>query len=293
LAVSLSLGSVVLLIHFFKDQKNFFLALASIVATLAALTQTYGYIPFSIFLCVFAINSRTITPFRTLLKYLIALSLPLAIFIIAHYQWRQFLPHLMTPHNFLWLSLSLKNWSFYQLVWPLYFWPMFITLAIALIAVKNKRWLFSGPAALYLVILIFAGFCFFYQWKESRFTYYFWPWALLLFLSILPKLKGILKTAPLIFFLVSIFIYPLNPWNPSAQNVKLSYKNWAYQYFTSQPINRKLNQCIPHCNINALCEPSCEDNEYFHDFSPHGISKTLSTYLFLRQLKFNKTENAK
>jgi len=285
LAVCLSLGSVVLLTRFFKDQKKTSLTLASMVATLAALTQTYGYIPFCLFLFLFAVGNRSIITPRALLKYLVALSLPLAIFIIAHYLWRQFLPHLMTPHNFLWLSFSLKNWGFYQLIWPLYFWPMLIALAIALILVKDKYWLFSGPLALYLVVLIFATFCFFYQWKESRFTYYFWPWALVLFLSIYPRLRGRLKTVQLTLFIVSIFIFPLNPWDPSIQNIKLSYQNWAYQYFTSKPINRNLNQCVPRCPINSLCEPSCEDHEYFHDFSPHGISKTLSTYLFLRQLR--------
>ena len=285
LTVCLSLGSVILLSRFFEDQKYFSLALASMTATLAALTQTYGYIPFFIFLSIYAIGKRSIITYSKFLIYLIALSLPIFTYIIVHYLWRQTLPHLMTPDNFILLSFSLKNWSFYQLIWPLYFWPILTSLAIALLLIKNKRWLFGGPPTLYLVVLIFATLCFFYQWKDSRFTYYFWPWALILFLSILPRLNVVLKSVLLLPFIASIFIFPLNPWHPDAQSIKLSYRSWAYEYFTSKPINRNLNQCIPRCPINSLCEPSCEGNKYFRDFSHHGTGKTLSTYLFLRQQK--------
>jgi hypothetical protein len=75
--------------------------------------------------------------------------------------------------------------------------------------------------------------------------------------------------------LITSFLVSPNPWQPSLKSLSLSYhKNWAVNYFQSQPVDRGLDNC------NA---PKCDGNEWLAN-SDQYVKSVIFMNLLLKKL---------
>ena len=266
LAITLCLGSVYFMLGFIKNERRYYYWLSIVLALAAGLTQSYTFIPYVIFAFYLYIFQC-----RKLKIFIGSIIFPIIGFIIITFFWRHFINHLMTPENLSLLKLSTANKDFYKIVWPLFLWPLFLPIIIGLPLLR--RWIspfntLIVPLILTSILLMILSF--FYQWQESRFTFYVWPWLLILTLQSLESSKKLLFIC-VACLILSSFIVPNNYWQPSRNEISFSTNNWIYQYFASDSMDRRLIQC----------EPGCLSNRWMADQSHHGTGKTLSIYLEL------------
>jgi hypothetical protein len=251
---------------FLKDKHQYYYWLSIFLALVSGLTQSYTFIPYFIFSFYLYIYQ-----FKKYKIYIGSIIFPVIGFILITLFWRNFINHLMTPENFTLLKFSSTNKDFYKIVWPLFLWPLFLPIAIGI----PFLWRWISPFSTLLIPLLLTStllmiLSFFYQWQESRFTFYVWPWLLIL------TLQSIEPSRKLLFICIgclvlSSFIVPNNYWQPSRNDISLSTNNWIYQYFASDSMHRRLIQC----------EPGCPSNHWMADQNHHHTGKTLSIYLEL------------
>lgn len=258
IAVCFSLLSVFFLIKYFNEKKPYLLSISSLIALIGGLTQIYALLPFLIF-----ISLRLIPVYKTnkvnALVLITNILVTIILFIFVIYIWRHALKHNSTPKNFEFLKLGFGMLEFYINTWGYYFLPFIIFL----IGYRDKKFIFIKPPLIFLssltvaVLIIFL--CSIYQWPESRFTYYFWPWILIAFFGIVipneDKAASKLIVALMLFF---SFLSPDNPWQPRLKSLSLNYhQNWAMGYFESKPVDRELDKCITaECEGNKFIENS-------------------------------------
>jgi hypothetical protein len=152
------------------------------------------------------------------------------------------MPHLITPDNFNLLKFNFGMLNFYGNVWAIFFSPFILFLIIFwrryLIASLQNKFVIC----ITVILLAMSMLCFFYQWPESRFTFYLWPWFLLLFFSTV-KVKNSKVALFLSLLLIVNCIYaPSNYWQP--QITSLSYvnnTNWVMGYFQATSTDRKIS----------------------------------------------------
>lgn len=268
LAVTLSLASVLLLVKYHKEEKLHFLAISIAAAVLAGLTQTYGLIPFAVSCMVgflFNIHSNKLKSRNFITSAFIASVL----FISFTLLWRWIMPHETTPKNFELLKVSTAMFGFYARTWGYYFIPLMIFFIIfrrLKTAWHTSRFIISSST---IVVIFFALLCLFYQWPEARFTYFFWPWLMILMFSSirLDSVKGAYLIPILMLLLVALV--PNNYWSPSWQSMRVSVlDNWVGEYFMSSPIDRKLNACVGEC---------MKKNEFLIKSDPY-VNATITIY---------------
>lgn len=268
LAVALSLASVLLLVKYYTKEKFHFLVLSIIVSVLSGMTQTYGLIPY-ILSCSVGFLLHIQSNKSKAVIFIIAIFIVSVLFISLTSLWRWVLPHATTPHNFDLLKVSTDMLGFYISTWGYYFLPfiLFFFFIRRIIMVWNISSFVKFSSL--LVVLVSALLCFLYQWPDARFTYYFWPWfMILLFSSIhLETIKGVYLMPTLMLLL--IVIVPSNYWAPTWQSVRFSIlKNWVVDYFDASPIDRNINTCGNDCN---------EKNEFLNNSDPY-VNSTIKIY---------------
>ena len=282
ITVCLSLFSVFILIKYFNEKKMQLLVLSGFIALLAGLTQTYGLIPYLIFIGI-KLMFKYKNDKANVLNLLLSLVLIISSFLLITYFWRHFLKHNSTPINFQLLKLNLDMLSYYINTWGYYFFPFIIFF---ILIKRNKEHLITNQLIVLsslAVTLTLACLCFIYQWPDARFTYYLWPWALISFFILFKpvnKKVGSISLVGLMIF-VSFLIPPDSHWGPSLKSTSLSYhKNWAVNYFRSQPVDRGLNNC------NTA---RCDGNNFLANSDPY-VKSVMSMYLILKEtsIKFNK-----
>jgi len=268
LTVALSLASVLLLVRYHVEEKFHFLVLSVAVSVLAGMTQTYGLIPYVVsclvgFLLHFQSNKSKAV------KFIIAIFIVSILFISLTSLWRWAMPHAAIPDYFALLKVSAYMFGFYVSTWGYYFLP-FILFFFFIRKIKMV-WNISSFVnfSSLLVVLLFVLLCLLYQWPDARFTYYFWPWfMILLFSSIhLEEIKGVYLMPTLMLLLVAIV--PSNYWAPTWQSVKVSvFDNWMVDYFDASPIDRNFNTCGNDCNGK---------NEFLNNSDPY-VNSTVKIY---------------
>ena len=275
IAVCLSLFSVFLLLKYFNENKNYLLFLSGFIALLAGLTQAYALLPYFIFVVFRLIFMYKKSKANVLVLFTNLIFIFLAFFFVS-FIWRHTLSHGSTPQNFELLHLGIAMLSFYVNTWGYYFLPLIIFLfsikRYKALLIKNQSIMLSSAAVTFTL-----GFlCFIYQWPEARFTYYFWPWALIslfIFVKLVNQKNSFILLAPMI--LITSFLVSPNPWQPSLRSLSLSYhKNWAVNYFESQPVDRGLDNCNT---------PKCDGNEWLAN-SDQYVKSVIFMNLLLRKL---------
>lgn len=267
LSVALSLASVFLLIKYQAVSKAYLLVLSVAVAVIAGMTQTYALIPHLI-LCSLGVLLHFRANKSQAIKYLVAIIAVSFLFISLTALWRWALPHSTTPKNFDLLKLSAEMFGFYVNAWGYYFFPFilfFILYRRYQLTIDPSNLVVASSA---VIVLLFAMLCFFYQWPEARFTYYLWPWLLILFFSSIriQTIKGAYLISTLM--LVLVVLVPANYWAPSWQSIRVSVsRNWVGNYFSASPVDRQLNACGNDCGGK---------NEFLKNSDPY-VNSTINT----------------
>jgi hypothetical protein len=247
LAISLSLASVFLIIKYHIESKKYLLVLSIAIAIFAGTTQTYALIPY--FISCFIAFVLNIQKRKNLaIKYFFAIITVTFLFILLSATWRFVMPHASTPQNFVLLKFNTNMLDFYLNTWGFYFLPLILFFLIYRgynFSIKSNIVVQSSM----VIFCIFSLLCFFYQWPEARFTYYLWPWLLILFFSIVRIYSHRGEFLLSIFMFAMVIMVPLNYWIPSLQSVRVSMlNNWVGDYFSATPIDRKLNICSDDCS---------------------------------------------
>jgi len=246
LAVALLCLSTWALIHFFLKQKRKFYILAILFGIVGALTQTYACIPLLIGLSLILIfdiyeNKRWIRQ---------SIALVLTVFTIAFLKiiWRTLIEHESTPQSFSLIKLNLQMTSFYLNVWCISFFPL-APFLLPLVIRKNqieykllKPFLFLASTTICFMMLTF-----FYQWKEARFTFIYFPVVICTLILAILFFKGaklfLNKTfcffVLVISFVSGMIIIPKNMWQPQINGLSLNPKNsWLAQALYTEPNQR-------------------------------------------------------
>ena len=275
IAVCLSLFSVFFLIKYFDENKTHLLVISALIALFGGLTQIYALLPYSIFIVMKLINVYKTNKLNSLVL-IINLFFIFVLFIFLSYFWRYILKHDSTPQYFEFLKLGFGMLGFYLNTWGYYFMPFVIFFFVIKChnrkRVKKQFVLLSSAA----VTFILGFMCFIYQWPEARFTYYFWPWALIaFFLLFKPVDEGKASLLLVMLMLFMTFLSSDNPWQPSLKKLSFSYhKNWVVSYFESQSVDRGLINCDT---------PNCEGNEFLSN-SDQYIKSVININLRLKEI---------
>jgi hypothetical protein len=275
IAVCLSLFSVFMLMKYFNENKKYLLFFSGFIALSAGLTQTYALLPYLVFI-VFRLIFMYKKSKANVLALFTNLSIIFLAFFLVSFIWRHTLSHGSTPQNFELLHLGIAMLSFYMNTWGYYFLPLIIFLfsikPYKAFLIKNQSIMLSSAA----VTFTLAFLCFIYQWPEARFTYYFWPWALItlfLFVKLMNQKNSFILLAPIM--LITSFLVSPNPWQPSLRSLSLSYhKSWAINYFESQSVDRGLDNC------NTT---NCDGNEWLAN-SDQYVKSVIFMNLLLKKL---------
>jgi hypothetical protein len=215
------------------------LVLSLTIGVLAGLTQTYGLIPLVI--CIFYDFYK-----NHKIKNVFFLGVCSIIFISLLVLWRQKIPHLDTPNNFNLLKLSNENFNYYANTWTYYLYPLILFIFLRLKMDNIKKLLINE---FFLIVIIFCCLAYFYQWQDSRFTFYFWPF-LIIYLSVQLQDKNFHKyfaVLSLIFALLS----PNSYWSVEVKSLSTNpSNNWAVQFFSASSADRKITQCDLECLKN-------------------------------------------
>jgi hypothetical protein len=272
--VALSLLSVLLLVKYFKVNRRILLWSSAFTALLAGLTQTYGLIPFFVFIFIGIFYSikrldrqegatLALVLFITILTYLSTISF-----------WRNLIPHGVTPDYFTLLSFNFHMFKFYLNTWGYY-----ISLFLFFIPTIN---FYSFKAAVNSQIIVTAGvltltlfiLAFIYQWPDSRFTYLFFPWLIMVFFSIATIASTLIQRFFMIVFIILISTsFPGSFWGPSLKNVNLNWsKNWFVDYIITSPVDRELVKCN---------QESLKTNNFFLSADPY-VKSSLNLYIQIK-----------
>jgi SAM-dependent methyltransferase len=263
LCMALMMVSVALLIYFNDSQKKLFLMLAFIFSLAAGLTQTYGMIPFviltSLLFLDYVIHNR-----NPRWQLLFAGIVSIVLWGILQKTWEIIIPHLDRPQNFELLDLGIGMATFYYNVWGFTLLPLVPVILIMLVKSLSSgfdlqaMWLKLG-----VVILFFVSLTFFYQWKDTRFTFIYIPLVFTMLFSIIPKARpsqqfnwfGVfIAISGIIYGLVGFMIAPVSYWGPELSTLKITpYETWINQAWLAVPNDRF--QLVKNCNnLYSFCE---------------------------------------
>jgi hypothetical protein len=268
LAVAISLASVHLLVRYDAEHSTRILVISVSVAVLAGLTQTYALIPFATACLAGALIYYQSNRGKSY-SLMWALFATAAIFALLTFLWRWVIPHASTPQNFELLKLNTNMFGFYFQTWGYYFLPFILFFLIY----RRFKFVWSATNLVMIVVtvvlLLMASLCLIYQWPEARFTYYLWPWLMILIFTAtrLETIRGVYLVSTLLFLLV--LVVPANYWVPSWPSMRVSIShNWVGEYFMAKPTDRKLN----------ICRNECKDsNEFLKNSDPY-VNSTLKIY---------------
>jgi hypothetical protein len=271
LAVCLSLFAVYMLAKYFERNKRHLLIFSSLIAILGGLTQTYALLPYLTFLSLRVFSKQEELGNRIFL-ILNALFVLITFFFIS-YLWRIFLKHESTPQYFDLLKLSFGMFDFYINTWGYYFAPFLLLVITNFRSLKFNKYQSLGMSSL-TVTLALGFLCFIYQWPESRFTYFLWPWVIISFFSLISPIcfKAATKQLTATMLIIS-FMAPSNYWQPSLKSLSFKYQdNWVVNYFRLIAIDRKLTSC------DTL---ECKGNLFLGNSDPY-VNAVIKLNLFLR-----------
>jgi hypothetical protein len=268
----LSIAAVYTLLKAEQKKSLTLIIFSGFILVIAGLTQTYAMIPYLI-LCLSRLfifkEAERIHKIETLLVAVASIGL----YVLLTYLWRNIIPHVVTPDYFSLLEFSSEMFPFYLNTWSYFFLPfilffIFSSRNVFIIDWKNINLLAIGFINITLFFLIFI-----YQWPESRFTFYIWPWFMLLFTAILyfPK-KYFGKYFLIGSIFLMVFLAPINYWAPKFFDLELSFKkSWVYSYFQAASVDRRIAQCTADCRGNI-----------FLNNSDAYVNSVIKTYLELK-----------
>ena len=276
-----------------KQRPSFLiLVLIAFSIALAGLCQTYAMIPALLTLGLLFLNTllakasvknKSLWFEKTLpLTDLMTLLLITAVvFIVTLWFWQQWIPHQRTPMNFSLIKVNFNMFTFYKETWGYYFLPF---CSIFYLIFKHRRTVFPGLSDQNKILILILGIqlllAFFYQWPESRFSFLFWPYFIVLLFNFIFEndlLKNKVSTIFVIFLLTlqCFFSYPSNEWQPSLSSLKWG-QGFSLAYLQRSEVKRFPERCFDNST------PLCSVKDLNPDISPY-IRETMETYFQLQK----------
>jgi hypothetical protein len=263
ICVALMTASFCLAISHVLSPKRFFICLAAVFAVAAGLTQTYGIIAFCGVVST-VIAGRALTGGR------IGRALPATLIAVVvltfglQKLWAAAIPHSGQPAPLDLLKPSFAMTRYYLNVWATSF-GVFAPLVIAALAMRLRRNLRPRlyEAALAATLLTFIVLSYFYQWRESRFTFIYLTifFAALLMITRPPVgavAEGSTVERKLIWTcaasaLIGLLVVPSDYWMPRLMGTRVDWNHaWVGEALRAQPADRF--DLAHHCpSIAALC----------------------------------------
>jgi hypothetical protein len=247
IACLFALVSVLYCVKYFYFQKNKYLLLFLLFFVLGGLTQLYALIPLLIFFPIMLFLSLD-TNRIIRVKAIFGISASLLIYLFLLFLWLRAMPHQSTPNTFLLLKLSMEMFDFYKNIWICFFWPF---IFFALIYIRNNTEFFLKNSIIFsalMVVIFFGVLSFFYQWPESRYTFYLWPWFLLFFFAKvnIPNLRSVIVLSALL--IINFSMAPANYWQPTWASTSFNIHNiWIVQFFAADSVDRKISCTTEEC----------------------------------------------
>ena len=247
LGVFISFLAVFYLFQIYEKEKTFknISILVAIVA-IAGNVQTYALIPVLVGIAVLLIKALALRNKKDFLKAILILILSLILYVVFSYAWYRFIPHEDTPTTFKYLKLSIDMFPFYVNVWGYYFLP-FLPLILGLFMVDKKKILKDDfLLSLWLSVFAFMLLAFFYQWKESRFTFIFWPLFVTAIFKTFLTIKNEFDVVKKVLLFISAFMIVFqsffmvaNEWRPDLREISVSPRQtWFARLLLAEPVDR-------------------------------------------------------
>lgn len=259
ITVALSL----LTVYYLQKYQNYNFKQITVGALLIAISgssQIYGLMIPLIYLGIFFLFAVKNKQFSIIKQILFITTLALIFYAIVNYAWFQFIPHDMTPKNFVLLQLSLDMFWFYFHTWGFYFFPFIPLFLLIRLLTKEEYVRDILLLSLWVGVIIFMTLCFVYQWQESRFTFMFWSILVIAIFRSSIYLKQQqeifrIQIYTIVSFLIifqSFLISIPNEWRPDLKNVSISPATWIGTFVVAKPIDRfeLKNQCG---SVHSFC----------------------------------------
>jgi hypothetical protein len=168
--------------------------------------------------------------------------------------WYYMIPHDGSPNQFGLVGFSYNNIYFYFNTWAWLIGPILFMLLIIFSFLRFKikaKSLFSYYVM--VLFLIYGVSIFFYDWQESRFSYFLTTFSFVIFALTLSKITspGLVNTLSLsLAFLILVFgsiLTPTNKWAPEIGEY-VYFRPWILHGFWGSPpyaeyVNTKLTYC--------------------------------------------------
>ena len=245
--VFLSFGATYYLFELYKKSFGTYLQMTvlSMGIAFAGATQTYGLISPLIGISVLffiVVKDKNISMLKRMF-YILFISVIFWALIL--FFWYRFIPHHSIPTTFGLIKLSLDMSSFYFNTWS-YFFLHFIPLLFVVIFVdKNTIIRDSFLVSLWLSVVSFMVLAFFYQWRDSRFTFLFWHLfvvAIFKTYSYVKKHRGfkviMLGLASMLIVFQSFFL-SADEWQPNLRKITINPQGtWLSSMVYSVPVDR-------------------------------------------------------
>jgi len=187
-----------------SNRKQYFIAI--VLVALAALTQTYGLIAPAVLLGVYTLNKDLLpalyklknksiidslstfakTDFLRIMKKGSPIIIATLLFITLKFFWVISIPHDVTPKNFGLITFNPEMLIFYKMTWGYYLTPIVILIIGMCFWKRVRQYLIKDTISISMIMiaLVFMGLLILYNWKDARFTYYFWPYLIILFIRL-------------------------------------------------------------------------------------------------------------
>lgn len=229
-----------------KKQTPINTSLLVLIIAVAGNVQTYALIPVLVGISVLIIRALASGNKKDFLKGLSVLILSLMLYFVFSYAWYRFIPHHNTPSTFSLLELTLAMLPFYINVWGYYFLP-FLPLILGLFMVDKKKILKDDfLLSLWLSVFAFMLLAFFYQWKESRFTFIFWPLFVTAIFKTFLTIKNEFDVVKKVLLFISAFMIVFqsffmvaNEWRPDLREISVSPRQtWFARLLLAEPVDR-------------------------------------------------------
>jgi hypothetical protein len=215
-----------------------------LLGSIGALFQLYTLYPILLllFFIIILFQQKQINLKREYLKKLfIITSAGLILGLFLRYFWYSLIEHQSTPKQFELIVFSLKNLMFYVNTWSWLLAPIFLS-GLYFVIIKKVKIVKKEVFKWYLITLstIYATSIFFYDWQESRFSYFLVALLFVLFIVIISKEKREVTTNFISVNLVvlalifgSIFT-PTNKWAPEIGE-SVMWRPWILHGFWGSP----------------------------------------------------------
>lgn len=240
---------------------------AAATMCLGGWTQTYAIIPFLVGIAIIGLGHRSSRV--RVVKWATIVGASLAVYVAALVIWYRAIPHEGVPVQFGLLQLSLTMLPFYRNVWAFYFGPYAVILIYYLFSLRAGTPRIRADVSIVVAsVVAFAFLLLFYQWREARFSGFYFGLvvilaALMLDRAAYQRMRAPAAIACLAIALVTTFVLvPETYWDPELDTLRVApQSSWMAHYVRARPFDR-FSLASSCGDARRFCEASALVSEY-------------------------------